>query len=87
MQQVQHRPLDPRPMRAPFISRRVTVSGLSWPMRWLRPMACRSKLGLSVGSHRLRWEGDGWSGGRLASQRLQRVGPCTPGHAECNSAD
>lgn len=41
------------------MSRRVTVSGLSWPMRWLRPMACRSKLGLSVGSHRLHRGGRG----------------------------
>ena len=46
-------PQQPLPPGAPFMSRRVTVTGCSWPMRWLRPMACRAKLGLRVGSHRL----------------------------------
>lgn len=40
---------------APFMSMRVTVMGLSWPMRWLRPMACRVNDGFSVGSHRMMW--------------------------------
>ena len=42
---------------APQVRRpsRKLVSGLSWPMRWLRPMAWRSKEGLSVGSHRMMW--------------------------------
>lgn len=50
-------PAPPAPLGShphpPFMISRVTVSRLSCPMRWLRPMACRSKLGLRVGSHRL----------------------------------
>ena len=40
---------------APFMRSRVTVMGFVWPMRWLRPMACRSNEGLSEGSQRMMW--------------------------------
>ena len=67
-------PTHPHPAPSPCMMNRTTVICLSCPMRRVRPIACRSKLGLSVGSSRKTW---------LAAVSVTPAPPTLPMGGEC----